>query len=476
MRRSCHSVALFVYLFAVSFFSAVPTTSSVASVKADTGKSYVVREIILAGNRITKDYVILRELTFQKGDTLRNLDSTFRRSKENVLNTSLFHTADFTWLADGDDLKVYIILSERWYVFPVPIFEVVDRNFNEWWKTKNFSRVNYGAYLYWNNFRGRNETVTMAIRLGYTQRFSLYYEIPFINLRQKAGLIFAASYSRNKEVAKSTENDTLVYLKTPDDYLRKEQAFSVQYTYRPDLYESHLLEAGFRRVDVTDTVVRANPDFLADGKTREKYFILRYAYRSDHRDYKIYPLEGSYFDAELIKNGFDLLDDDIDLIFVASTYKKFFKLGSGFYAGAAVKGKWSGSAFQPYFNTRALGYGRDFVRGYEYYVTDGQKYGLAKAHLKYELLSQKVVHASFIPFPKFATIPYAFYLNLFADGAYVKDDQFADMHGNKLPNSWLAGYGAGLDFVSYYDIVLSLEYSFNKFGESGIFIHFTASI
>src|SRR6187455_2897480 len=152
MRRPCHSVALFVYLFAVSFFSLLPSSTSVAAVE---------------------------------GDTLKNLDNTFRRSKENVLNTSLFHTVDITWLADGDNLTAYIILSERWYIFPVPIFEVVDRNFNEWWKTKNFSRVNYGAYLYWNNFRGRNETVTMAIRLGYTQRFSLYYEIPFINLRQK---------------------------------------------------------------------------------------------------------------------------------------------------------------------------------------------------------------------------------------------------------------------------------------------------
>jgi hypothetical protein len=148
-----------------------------------------VKEIVLAGNKITKDYVILRELTFRKGDTLRSLDSTFRKSKENLLNTSLFHTAEITWLADSDGIKVFILLSERWYIFPVPIFEVVDRNFNEWWKTKDFSRVNYGAYLYWNNFRGRNETVSLAIRLGYTQRFSMYYEIPFINIRHKAGLI-----------------------------------------------------------------------------------------------------------------------------------------------------------------------------------------------------------------------------------------------------------------------------------------------
>ena len=476
MRKDRRSIPLHVTVIAVFAFFFSPTNPAHASSPVPSDSAAVVGEIIIAGNKITKDFVILRELTFQKGDTLKDLDSTFRKSKENLLNTSLFHTADITWLKDGNQLVVYIILSERWYVFPVPIFEVVDRNFNEWWKTKDFSRVNYGAYLYWNNFRGRNETFTLSIRLGYTQRFSLYYEIPFINKKQKAGLIFAASYSRNKEVGHSTITDQLIYLKMPEEYVRREQGYSVQYTFRPDLYESHLVEAGYRQVDVTDTVIKTNPDFLAGGRKREKYFILRYSFRMDHRDVKTYPLKGDYFDVELIKNGLSVFHDDIDLAFLAVGYKKFFDLGSKFYLGTGIKGKISGTAFQPYYNTRALGYGKDFVRGYEYYVTDGQKYGLAKANLKYELLSRRVAHASFIPFPKFATIPYAFYLNLFADGAYVQDKQFAVANHNVLPNSWLAGYGAGIDFVSYYDMVFRFEYSFNKFGESGIFIHFTASI
>ena len=79
---------------------------------------------------------------------------------------------------------------------------------------------------------------------------------------------------------------------------------------------------------------------------------------------------------------------------------------------------------------------------------------------------------------KFATIPFSFYLNLHGDAAYVEDTQFSNVSKskNRLPNSWLYGYGLGLDFVTYYDIIIRLDYSFNKFGESGLFLHFAAPI
>ena len=48
----------------------------------------------------------------------------------------------------------------------------------------------------------------------------------------------------------------------------------------------------------------------------------------------------------------------------------------------------------------------------------------------------------------------------FADMGYVNDKRYAT--ANPLANNWLHSYGAGLDFVTYYDKVLRLEYSFNS--------------
>ena len=45
-----------------------------------------------------------------------------------------------------------------------------------------------------------------------------------------------------------------------------------------------------------------------------------------------------------------------------------------------------------------------------------------------------------------------------------------------LDNKFIYGTGMGLDFVTYYDKVLRLEYGINDMGETGLFIHFVAPI
>ena len=57
-----------------------------------TGK-FVVGEIILKGNEKTKHYIIQRELTFSKGDTLvmEELIHGLDKSRENLLRLPLFH-------------------------------------------------------------------------------------------------------------------------------------------------------------------------------------------------------------------------------------------------------------------------------------------------------------------------------------------------------------------------------------------------
>ncbi|MDD2548866.1 MAG: hypothetical protein PHD00_02090 [Bacteroidales bacterium] len=46
------------------------------------------------------------------------------------------------------------------------------------------------------------------------------------------------------------------------------------------------------------------------------------------------------------------------------------------------------------------------------------------------------------------------------------------MPSNNLEGDFIYGYGVGFDIVAYYDIVFRIEYSFNKFGEGGLFFHF----
>ncbi len=168
------------------------------------------------------------------------------------------------------------------------------------------------------------------------------------------------------------------------------------------------------------------------------------------------------------------MSDDINQLYLTSSFHYHAELTKNIFFATGVRGKLSGRSDQPYNVTRALGYGHDYVRGYEYYVVNGQNFFLLKNNLKFRLLPTFVKKFDFIPSEKFSTIPFSFYMNLFYDIAYVRDRQFSQY--NSLTNQWMPGYGIGIDFATYYDMVMSVEYSINKFAEHGFFIHLTLSI
>ena len=44
---------------------------------------------------------------------------------------------------------------------------------------------------------------------------------------------------------------------------------------------------------------------------------------------------------------------------------------------------------------------------------------------------------------------------------------------NDLNNIWLASQGVSIDFVTYYDKLIRLEYARNHLNEWGVYIHFS---
>ncbi|MBN2520175.1 MAG: hypothetical protein JXB17_06710, partial [Bacteroidales bacterium] len=87
---------------------------------------YIINNIKLAGNKLTKDKIIYREITFQIGDSIEKniLNQQISKSKENLLNTSLFNFVTFEKInIDSTYINIYVILEERWYIWPNPIFE-----------------------------------------------------------------------------------------------------------------------------------------------------------------------------------------------------------------------------------------------------------------------------------------------------------------------------------------------------------------
>lgn len=419
----------------------------------------------------------MRELIFHKDDTLPVpvLNNAVERSRENLLNTSLFNFVNIEeHLVDSSHVTLLVKLAERWYIWPVPIFELVDRNFNEWWLTKDFNRINYGIYLSDQNFRGRKENLRLILRLGYSQRLGISYSIPYINRMQKNGLSFSVNFSRNHEIAYNIDDSKLVYYKNTDDQVRKEYSSNITFTHREGIYKSWSVGTEYNNFWVDTVIASLNNDYYNSGDNRLQALSLGYSYRDDHRDNRDYPLKGYIFDFNISKVGFKILEHEPDLMFASSSLRNYFDIGQGFNFSTFVKGRITSHGKIPYYFNQALGYGTNTLRGYEYYVINGQNYFLAKANLKYTLLRPRIIKLKFIPTEKFNTIPYAFYLNIFADAGYAQENYYREV--NPLANEWQYSYGAGIDYVTYYSLVMRLDFSINKFGEHGFFLHFTAPI
>ena len=460
--------------------TALVTTSSITDGQQEdslAGQTVRVNKIFIVGNRRTKDRIILRELSVTSGtEILRgDIPIIIEKDRDKLINTTLFLEVDIHMLDLSDQLvNVVVQVKERWYFFPSPIFKLADRSFNEWWSNQNrdLSRVNYGLKLFQYNFRGRRETLKLVAQFGFSKSFAINYVVPAFDADQRNGLIFDIGYTDQKNLAYRSTDNKQTFLES-DDILRRTFATALTWTHRYSFYNRHYFKVGYNYTTVNDTVAMLNPNYLLDGRTRQEYFTISYRFTRDYRDYIAYPLQGNFLSLKVEKNGLGIFNDLNRLSFRGS-YAKYFTLKNNFYLSGRITGLASFPKRQAYFNTAAIGYRPDDVRGYDLYVIEGQNYIINKITFK-KLLFSKEQKIKSIPIPQFQTIPIAVYLKTFFDGGYL-DNELSDPENLALSNRYLFGGGVGLDIVTYYDLVLRLEYSFNDRGENGFYLNIRADI
>jgi len=409
-------------------------------------KELIIERIEIEGNKITRERIIFREIMFAVGDTMtqNDLRILIEKSRENLLNASLFNFVSAEIIGpenESNKVTVRFSVTERWYIWPWPIIEFADRNFNSWWvDNRDLSRMSYGISLKWENFRGRKEILQLTTRFGYNELYGFDYTIPYLNKKETLGLGIGAAYGRTKEVPVINANDKLVYYKDDNDYLMEGVGAYLSLIYRRQIYNTQSLKLEYTWTSFQDTLLTINPDFSVGDKTSLQYFSLGYKFKSDHRDYKPYPLKGYYFDVEIVKRGFGILDNGgLDVFYVLTTFRKYFDFGKRFYFASGLNSKFSNNADQPYYMNHAIGFGRDIVRGYEYYVVNGQNFGIFKNNLKFALLPTRSYDIDFIRSEKFGKVHYAFYLNAFFDFGFAENIQPNYELNNDLENSLLFG-------------------------------------
>ncbi len=467
-------------MFSLPQVSFCQNGSTIEAFTEESPAFVTIENITVSGNNRTKTDVILRELDFTFGDSFLISDITIRLEKNQykLLNTGLFSFARFnftSWDASTNIVSLHITVTESWYIYPFPILELADRNFNVWWETYNASlqRLNLGVRFYHTNATGRNDELKMVYQFGFSRKYELDYTLPYFNKYRSFGLNINLLNTYEKEIGYTTQNNELLYNIDADRTLLKRFRAGVGVLWRRGLDLYHRWDLQYHHNYIHETVLtELNPDFFLSGR-HQRFMELKYVFNFDKRDMKPYPMRGYQIIAGGTKKGFGVFDD-INSLEVHGALKQYFTLTPKWSLELNSKAKAHLiRQKQPYYNSAALGYLLDYIRGYELFVIDGMDYAYLKSGLRYRLLDKKIFWGDLMLIKALKEMPIRMYLTGRNEVGYVNNPDYKT--GNSLSNELLWGTTLGIDLVLYYNKVFNFEVSRNHLNQYGFFLHWTFS-
>lgn len=468
----------FVLLFNNKTFSQITNLAPVLNdqlskfQQSDSSNKLKVTAIKITGNRKTKNYIILREIPFKPGDSLiiSTLLDTLEQTRYQVYNLNLFSEVVITpEIISAFECNVNVTVREKWFVYPTPQFQLIDRNFNEWLKTYNadFERVVYGVKFAHYNFSGRGDQLRIFFLNGYSRNVSFSYDAPFSNRKLTEGFKVSGGYTQNREIVyKTSDSNTLLLFRKPG-FVRNNLIFSLSYQSRKGFFKRTSYTVTYTYVNVNDSVIdpKYNPQYFNSKKSSLGILDFHFSLGYTNVDNINYPLKGKIYGFNIQKRGLGLTGG-INMLSLSGTSSRFFIHKKKWYSAAQAYTKVILPFKQSYINQRSIGYSDFYLRGLEFYVIDGVAAAVVKYTLKRRLFGFNIP----VPFRIRAIprIPFAFFAKSYADAgySYIKKE-----NDTRLNNRLLYTAGFGVDILTLYDAAINLEYSFNQLGENGLFLH-----
>jgi len=444
---------------------APPITATVTA--PDSSQLFVIRNILIAGNRKTNPNIILRELSFQIDEaySLDLLTRKFKRARKQLMNTGLFTDVTVSLKnMNGFDVYVSVTVQEKWYIWPQPFLKTVDKNFHEWWSgDRSMDRINYGLRLTHNNFTGRNDKLKINLMNGYTKQVAVQYYGLYLDNKLKWAINGGFSVGKNREVTYNTMDNKPVPVKNKDRFLRSYNSWFAEVTYRPAIKTRHTFGLGFNYEDFADTILKLNP-YFAGGHTIVRYPTIGYRLSYYDVDFIPYPTKGFMGEVQLQKKGFS---GPVNLWQLTAKGARTWPLSTRNFFNLRAVGMLKLPFSQPYLMRQFVGYDDQYLQGYEYYIIDGVAGGYTKATLSRQIVNTHFSLAS-RKMKRLNDVPFRMYLKTFVNAGYVYN-RYPGQNG--LTNQFLYSGGVGLDIVTFTDFVIKIEWSFNRLGENGLYLH-----
>lgn len=395
----------------------------------------VISGFAVMGNETTKSELILREISMKVGDTIDVAEIEYAKSR--IYSMGLFNRVDISW-PPLDSTILLIEVDERWYLYPVLILNIVDRNWDNW---------NFGLGMKHENLRGRNEKLFVGGALGYNPWASISYGNPWI-----MGDSHDSWFSETSFGYSSVENKSLASRGVGPNFREIHYSGFQTMGRRFSPYHSAWLSGGYSYIEVTEN--RSGRTISPEGIDR--YVTLSLGAKHDTRNLTEYPTSGLYGGAAIAKKGLGI--GDVDMMAYVMDLRYYQLLYGELSFGVRALAQLSSGPSIPNYEHFYFGFS-ERIRGHFETEREGENLFGAFAELRIPIIPRIYLHVPEVPIKQFRTWKLGLYAALFFDSGTVwnkRDRPFAAT----IPY----GYGAGLHFLLPYGKVFRIDRAFDASG------------
>ena len=192
-RATTRIYANIILLFVAAGFLCGYNAFAQVSVQDPDLLSRPIDEIVITGNKITQEEIILREMKIRPGEMAT--EEMLEADRLRILGLDIFSRVEFVLNSRQGRNVLQIKVTEEWYIFPLPYWNLSDDEPPE---------VTYGFRYLQKNFRGRAETLKASVWGGYDRGFRFAHVTPWMkgtpSLIRSIGLYQKTEESRNLAV------------------------------------------------------------------------------------------------------------------------------------------------------------------------------------------------------------------------------------------------------------------------------------
>src|SRR5690554_1006139 len=408
------SFLIFLWLFYISV-----SYCQLFHLNSNEGPHYVIDSIKIYGNDITEDFIILRELTFEPGDTVSQ--HLLQYNRERVYSLGIFNKVNFRF-PDRDSTILNIEVEESWYIYPLPIFFIKDRD----WK-----KLSYGVSLLIKNFRGRNETLWGSASLGYDPSYSLSYYKP--SIIHKSNIYFDAYFSYRTLTNKSRTAEIINGKNFEYTYITNEIGIGNRF----GLFHWAGLDAGFHYVESPHYFPGSN----ASDERIDRLLKIGLKYIYDSRDLIQFPSEGVFFSFDVQLKGLGI--NDVNYQIFTIDFREYRNLIGDFVTKWRLVTRQTTGKFIPFYDYSFLGF-EESIRGHYNTEREGHHYYIGSVEILHPIIKDMNITLDFVPLLPRELLSYkvALYLQIFGDTGTTQ------LKGKPITiKNFDTGYGAGLSLL-----------------------------